>query len=502
MTRRDFSIGKASAIAISCGVIEDVLPALSATPRQPILTDGPTEVAQVSSSPTADIRPREADALVLGAGIAGLAAARTLVDQSLSVILLEARDRIGGRLWIDTLLGLPLDLGASWIHGIKRNLITKLADQFGVETVATDYDNCIVYNFDGRKISDKEYIAAESLFESIYALHEQEEIDMSLQQAFDRVLKNRTLSDDQLHKLQFVIEGEYALELGADPDHLSLWEWDQDGEFSGLDVVFPKGYNQITDGLANGLDTRLATKVELISYGANGVAVETSSGSFVADKAIVTFPLGVLKQAAVKFDPPLPAWKQSAIDRLDMGVLNKVYLKFPNVFWDETFEEISYMGERTGEWCDWLNFMPYINEPVLMAFHGGTKGFTIEELSDAEIIAGAMKILRVIYGDGIPEPDGFLITRWGKDPLAFGSYSYIPPIASGDDYDALFKPVEMFYILPGRPQAANIPLPCMEHIYQVSRRRGRSGKWRGMMREVKRVRRLTSHSFLAFPFAL
>jgi monoamine oxidase len=247
------------------------------------------------------------------------------------------------------------------------------------------------------------------------------------------------------------------LELGADPDHLSLWEWDQDEEFSGVDVVFPKGYSQITDGLANELDIRLATKVDSISYGANGVAVETSSGSFVADKAIVTFPLGVLKQAAVKFDPPLPVWKQSAIDRLDMGVLNKVYLKFPNVFWDETFEEISYVGERTGEWCDWLNFVPYIKEPVLMAFHGGAKGFAIEELSDTEIIAGAMKTLRVIYGDAIPEPDGFLITRWGKDPLSFGSYSHIPPFASGDDYDALFKPVDNVLYFAGEATSRKYP---------------------------------------------
>ena len=465
MTRRDFlkaaSIATASAIAISCGVIEDASPTLPATLRQPTLTDAPTATAQVSQSATADTRPREADVLVLGAGIAGLAAARTLVDEGLSVILLEARHRIGGRLWTDTSLGLLLDLGASWIHGIKGNPITKLADEFGVETAATDYDNGIVYDFDGREISDKEYKAAESLFESIYAqvevMQEQEEIDMSLQQAFERVLKNRTLSDDQLHKLQFVIEGEYALELGADPDHLSLWEWDQDEEFSGVDVVFPKGYSQITDGLANELDIRLATKVDSISYGANGVAVETSSGSFVADKAIVTFPLGVLKQAAVKFDPPLPAWKQSAIDRLDMGVLNKVYLKFPNVFWDETFEEISYVGERTGEWCDWLNFVPYIKEPVLMAFHGGAKGFAIEELSDTEIIAGAMKTLRVIYGDAIPEPDGFLITRWGKDPLSFGSYSHIPPFASGDDYDALFKPVDNVLYFAGEATSRKYP---------------------------------------------
>jgi monoamine oxidase len=185
--------------------------------------------------------------------------------------------------------------------------------------------------------------------------------------------------------------------------------------------------------------------------------VDTSSGLFSGRKSVVTFPLGVLKQAEVKFDPPLPESKQSAIDRLDMGVLNKVYLKFPKVFWDEGIETISYVGEEVGEWCDWLNFVPYINVPVLMAFHGGAKGYAIEEFSDDEIVAGAMKTLRVIYGNEIPEPEGFLITRWGKDPLAFGSYSHIPPFASGEDYDALFAPVEDVLYFAGEATSRKYP---------------------------------------------
>ena len=236
-----------------------------------------------------------------------------------------------------------------------------------------------------------------------------------------------------------------------------MWEWDQDQVFGGNDVVFPNGYVQIANGLAKGLNIRLGVKVTGISYGADGVSVETSSGAFVADKAIVTFPLGVLKQAAVKFDPPLPEWKQAAIDRLDMGVLNKVYLKFPKVFWDKEVESIAYLGEKVGEWCDWLSFVPYVGEPVLMAFHGGAKGFAIEDLSDDEIIAGAMKTLRVMYGEGIPEPDGFLITRWGKDPLAFGAYSHIPPFASGDDHEALFEPVDDVLFFAGEATSREYP---------------------------------------------
>ena len=452
--RRDFlkvaSIGTASAIALSCGLIET--PLLSSTEETATV---PTDIPQTDST------LRATDVLVLGAGIAGLAAARALTDDGWNVIVLEAHNRIGGRVWTDNSLGLPLDLGASWIHGVKGNPITKLAKQFGVQTVPTDYDNAMMYDFDGRVMSDSEYTEIEDLFDSIYSevesMQDDTENDMSLQQVFDVVISQLNLSAEELRRLNFYIQQETSLEYGADPDQLSLWEWDQDEVFGGNDVVFPNGYVQIANGLADGLNIRLGVKVTGISYGADGVSVVTSSGVFVADKAIVTFPLGVLKQAAVKFDPPLPEWKQAAIDRLDMGVLNKVYLKFPKVFWGEEVESIAYLGEKVGEWCDWLSFAPYVGEPVLMAFHGGAKGFEIEDLSDDEIIVGAMKTLRVIYGEGIPEPDGFLITRWGKDPLAFGAYSHIPPFASGDDHEALFEPIDNVLFFAGEATSREYP---------------------------------------------
>lgn len=443
ITRRDFlkaaTFGTASAIALSCGLLT------------------PNEESEIMTDPLST----SASVLVLGAGIAGLAAARALTEQGRSVIILEARNRVGGRMWTDSSLGVPLDLGASWIHGVNGNPITKLAKQFGVKTVPTDDENSIMFNADGSEYSDVEWEETESLFEEIYEevalMQEETESDTSLQDAFDAVLSEYDLSDEQIRRLNYYAYLGTSLEYGADMNDLSLWEWDQDEEFGGEEVIFPGGYNQITNGLAKGLDIRLETVVKTIRYGDDGVVVETTAGDFVADQAVVTFPLGVLKQASVKFEPPLPESKQSAIQKLAMGVLNKVYLRFPEVFWDENVETISYLGDVLGEWSDWLSFVPFTGEPVLMAFHGGDKGFALENLSDDVIVAGAMKTLQVMFGESVPEPIGILITRWGKDPFALGAYSHIPPFASGEDYDALFEPVDDKLYFAGEATSREYP---------------------------------------------
>ena len=396
-----------------------------------------TDEAEEPMQPTKPEGPHNADVIVIGAGMAGLAAASQLVKDGHSVIILEGRERIGGRTWTDHALGAPLDMGASWIHGVKDNPLTELANRFNATRVVTNYDDMTLYDADGRALSDAESDKIDRDFESmmkrVYVLQEELENDTSLQTAINRSAKNTTALT---YAINVTIEHEY----GADVSDLSLFEWDQEGEDYGGDVIFPKGYEQLVNGLAKGLDIRTEARVETINYQEKTVHIGTSQGEFLCQRVVVTLPLGVLKKGSVRFSPELPSQKRKSISRLNMGVLNKVYLKFPKVFWDkETM--IGYVAREKGRWCEWLNVHKFTGQPVLLGFNAGAYGVEIESESDEKIVAGAMTVLRRIYGDDIPDPEDWAITRWMTDPFAYGSYSHIPPGASGADYDELARPV-------------------------------------------------------------
>ena len=197
------------------------------------------------------------------------------------------------------------------------------------------------------------------------------------------------------------------------------------------------------------MDIRLNQIVQSVEYGEAGVTVTTTQGIFEGDYAVITLPLGVLKSESVSFVPPLPVAKQAAIHNLGMSVLNKVYLHFPDVFWDTDAEWIGYLGERTGEWASALNLYAYTERPVLLLFNAGEYGLAIEDMSDEQIVQKAMDMLRAVYGENIPDPDGVLITRWGKDPFALGSYSSIYLGATPEDREALAESVENVLFFAG-----------------------------------------------------
>jgi len=164
--------------------------------------------------------------------------------------------------------------------------------------------------------------------------------------------------------------------------------------------------------------------VQRIAWDDTGVRVDVGGQTLRADRVIVSVPLGVLKAGAIEFTPRLPSAKRHAIEALRMGVLNKCFLRFPRAFWPTDVDWIERVPERRGEWTEWVSFARPTGKPVLLGFNAADVGRRIESSSDRQIMAAAMRALRGIYGDDIPEPTGQQITRWASDPYTLGSYSF------------------------------------------------------------------------------
>ena len=367
--------------------------------------------------------------VVVGGGIAGVTAARDLHDAGYDVVVLEAKDHLGGRMWTDRSSGWALDLGASWIHGVNGNPITALADQLDLERVPTDYDNSAEYDFDGtpEPLTDTQVDRWESTFTAYARRYLRSNPDATVQAIIDDARRSGDLDFLSDRQLDFLVNTELEHDSAADAALMAVRTLDEGKEFRGNDVIFPEGYDAIITAMADGLTVELNTVVLAIEYGKFGVRVITSRGTFEGDRAVVTLPLGVLKSGDVSFTPALPKQKRKAIDALAMGVLNKVWLVFPRVFWDADVHLLGYLSQTKGHFSEWFSISRHTGDPVLVAFNAGTYGTQVEALTDAQIVSAAMQVLRSIYGAGIPEPEATRITRWNSDPYAYGSYSYLPP---------------------------------------------------------------------------
>jgi monoamine oxidase len=383
--------------------------------------------------------------IVIGAGISGIAAAVDLQAAGLDVIVLEARNRIGGRIWTDRRWGFPLDLGASWIHGsAPANPIWRLRNELGLRTLPTDWDDLVVYDSDGRLISASQSATDAARYRGAYRKARRwgnrRETDNALMDGIDFALRTRAMSPYDQRALDFRLNFEVEQDYGGDADSLSNWWYDQDSWLGGRqDSYMVDGYGELVDTLADSLDIRLSTVVSSIAYGSFGVRVTTNRGTEQAAYAVVTVPLGVLKANRITFSPALTRAKRAAISRLGVGTLNKLYLGFGERFWDDR-EAIGYQSANRGEWSLWMDLEQILGEPILLAFNAATFGKEMESLTDEETLDAAMDVLRTIYGRSIPDPQAAMITRWNEEEFSLGSYSHIPLGATGRDYRVLSRP--------------------------------------------------------------
>ncbi|MEN9620902.1 MAG: hypothetical protein RL499_1095, partial [Actinomycetota bacterium] len=223
------------------------------------------------------------------------------------------------------------------------------------------------------------------------------------------------------------------------------------------------------EALADGLDVRLGAAVTAVSWADDGVLVQTAAESFEADAVIVTVPLGVLQSGAIAIDPPLPEPHQAAIAGLGMGVLNKVFMLFDEVFWDDTVDWIGIVPpDGLDPWVDWVTVGRADGGPVLLGFAAGDLGRRVDAMSDEQVVASALATLRSAY-PGAPEPLDVLVTRWGADEFARGSYSFAAVGSDPEMRDDLAAPVGERVYLAG--EATSREHPSTVHGALLSGRR-------------------------------
>ncbi|KAJ6369481.1 hypothetical protein OIU76_027831 [Salix suchowensis] len=385
-----------------------------------VFVEGDTFASQVerqnSSIPTV---------IVIGGGISGLAAARILHDASFKVVLLESRDRLGGRIHTDYSFGYPVDLGASWLHVVTTLYCMTMIWRVILFLTRKDI-----------KFPQQMVIEVGDTFKRI--LEETEKVrdehtdDMSVLQAIWIVLdKHPELRQEGLANevLQWYIcrmEAWFA----ADADMISLKSWDQEQVLSGGHGLMVQGYDPIIKTLAKDIDIRLNHRVM--------VTVEDGTG-FVADAAIITVPLGILKANLIDFEPKLPQWKVDAISDLGFGCENKIALQFDSVFWPDL--ELLGIVAPTSYACGYfLNLHKATGHPVLVYMAAGRFAYDLEKLSDESAAKFVMLQLKKMFPDA-KEPVQYLVTRWGTDPNSLGCYSYDLVGKPEDSYERLRTPL-------------------------------------------------------------
>ena len=376
---------------------------------------------------SAEAKAKGRKVIVIGAGLSGLAAAQALKAQGAEVIVLEARGRIGGRIWTSRLWpDMPMDLGASWIHGTKGNPLTALADAANANRLSTRYDAAITLGQNGTEIEADDWLdEAETLVAKARATAEKSSSDVSLAKAIQTSPRWHNASGELKRQVRFFVNSAIEQEYAGSWNEASALFIDDSKEFGGGDVLFPEGFDQITRHLANGLDVRLKNAVNEISPRGRGVVIRMGDGgSLEADHAIVTVPLGVLRAGSIRFSSPLAEARQKAIDSLRMGLLNKCWLRFEKMAWPRDVDWIEWQGPKDGYWAEWVSLARVASTPVLLGFHAGDQARELEKYDDRATMASAHDALRAMFGSGFPAPAAAQITRWSQDPLALGSYSF------------------------------------------------------------------------------
>lgn len=391
------------------------------------------------------------DTIVIGAGVAGLTAARLLTKAGRRVVVLEARDRVGGRVTTDRRFGLVTDMGASWIHGIADSPVAAAAEAFDMRTAEftvggyqPDSRPIAYYGPDGARLSDA---AAQAHIDDIHAVDATlldvvaaSDPDASYRDVTEEALAAQQWDEERTQRVREYLEHRAEEQYGAWIEDLAAHGLDDD-VIEGDEVVFPDGYDRLPRTLAEGLDIRLIHVVSRVQWSAERVAVATDHGVFSADRVVITVPVGVLQSGDFVIEPPLPEPVAGALSRLTMNAFEKVFLRFANRFWDDGVYAIRQQGPEARWWHSWYDLTPLHDVPTLLTFAAGPAAVETRDWPEDRIVESVLAQLRRLYGDRVEAPTHVHITDWQDDPFAHGSYAYMMRGSTTSDHDDLATPV-------------------------------------------------------------
>jgi monoamine oxidase len=366
--------------------------------------------------------------VIVGAGVAGLAAAAELRRRGVAHLLLEAVGRIGGRAVTDhpaALGGAPFDPGAAWLHHAERNPLADLARAAG-ETLTDNRGEWVRHALiDGRPATEAEYAAYDAAWAKFARRGEEwEGADVSVSTAAGPLSADAWLAT--------VLAFEATLIAAADPDDFSLADWKLN-QLTGSDFGAPGGLGALLARLlAPPPQTlRLNTAVHGMAWNrpGGGVEVATDAGRLTARGAIVTVSTGVLRAGLIRFDPALPEAQRAALDGLPMGLLTKVVLRAQGA---ERFglapgvslhRRLADPSEPAMFWLMWPQGRDHV-----IGFVGGRPAWDLSRAGVAATEAFARAELDRMLGPGAAARFGpAVVTRWGEDPATLGAYAYARP---------------------------------------------------------------------------
>jgi monoamine oxidase len=357
------------------------------------------------------------DAVVVGAGAAGVGAARALAAAGCRFVMVEARDRVGGRAWtVETGHGFPVDLGCEWLHAALTNPLVPLARAAGV--AVDEYDKHWADEWNRATLGAQRYAeyrgAVDGLFEKAAAL--------AAGGGPDVPLGDLLAADDPWRPAAEAICGWVT---GGHLDQVSAVDLGRSEETK-VNWRLPGGYGALIRTLAAGLPLRLSTPVTGIDWRGRDIVVETAAGSLSARQVILTLPTNVLAGEAIRFTPALPAEKLQAAADLPLGANLKVFLKIEGQpFGPPRDHQLPTRYDRVES--SFLHVHPF-GRPVVAAYLGGNLARDLEAAGPAAMTAFVEGEIAAACGEALRGHfTGIAASGWLADPFAGGAYSYARP---------------------------------------------------------------------------